>query len=435
MKRLLLLMNALVLFVLGGTIYAIDDGTAALVGDIVVVGTDSNIYTVDFVDAVTHQLTEDASNTRRYQWPTWSNDGRLAYFCCDLRRTNDLSSFVYVSADGQTAGDLVYEGQGEAVIYAHWSPDNCTDGANCRDLALLINDVLGGGLAIELVRNRADETTSERIFRGSPFYYNWNPTGTQLVFHRNNTRIELYDLAQGDVTTRIDQLAPGSFQAPAWSPVDDRIVFGIANDEQTATDLVMLEDGALRTLVPDIQGLVSFLWAPDGSQIAYRVINDDGIGAVVVIDAETADVVGESQSNGAIAFFWSPDSSKIAYVSFDTSRRSVMQERQFISAAPQPAYQGQEATRLLWSIYDVGTHQDTAYTTFTPTYEMEYLFLYFDQFAPSHRIWSPNSTHIVYGEILGLRGNEAIVNILNIAQPEQSPVPIADGVLGIWSFE
>lgn len=435
MKRLLLFFPLVVVLILGHTAFAIDDGTDILSGDIAVVGNDFNIYTVDFTDEVTHQVTDDASDTRQYQWPTWSNDGRLAYFCCDLRRTNDLNAFAYVSADGETIGDLVYEGVGETVIYAHWSPSNCTDGANCRDLALLINDVMRGGLGIEMVRNRDSESSSNRIQSGSPFYYNWNPEGTQLVFHRNNTFVEFYDLAQGDVTSRVDALAPGSFQAPAWSPVDDRIIFGLANEAQTATDLVLFENGEIQALVNDIQGLVSFLWSPDGTKIAYRQINNDGIGSVIVIDAKTGNVIGESQSNGTIAFFWAPDSQKIAYVSFDVSQSSVEINNQFVNASDQLAYQAQDSDLLLWSVFNLNTLSDTPYATFAPTFEMEYIFLYFDQFAPSHQIWSPDSTHIVYSEVLGLRGTDAVVNILDITQPGQSPVPVADGVLGIWSFE
>ncbi|MCA9914207.1 MAG: hypothetical protein KC496_12710, partial [Anaerolineae bacterium] len=145
-------------------------------GRLAVVGSDYNIYTYSFADGAQVALTNDSTFSRRYQWPTWSNDGRLAYFCCDLRVARSSGSAAYVSSDGLEAGEVVYEGESEAIIYANWAPAACADDPECRDLALLINEIAEQTLSVEMVHHAA-ETTSERVDVGSPFYYQWSPDG------------------------------------------------------------------------------------------------------------------------------------------------------------------------------------------------------------------------------------------------------------------
>ena len=64
------------------SILAIDE-VNDLSGKIAIIGTDYNIYTYLADTNEQIQLTQDASADQRYQFPTWSTDGRLAYFCCE----------------------------------------------------------------------------------------------------------------------------------------------------------------------------------------------------------------------------------------------------------------------------------------------------------------------------------------------------------------
>ncbi|MDQ7034377.1 MAG: hypothetical protein Q9P01_05940 [Anaerolineae bacterium] len=401
------------------SVVAIGEDTSSIPGQIALVGADYNIFSYDFATSELTALSQDASLNRHYQWPTWSTDGRIAYFCCDLRATQDTDAQVYISADSISQGELVYEQSLASVIYAYWSPANCAsaDSTNCRDLALLMNDIGQGGLSVEMLHNGSDITTSQSIASGSPFYYHWNSQGTQLIFHRNGTRLDIYDIAQNDVSFAFDVPSSGLFQAAAWSPVDNRVLFGMSNDVRGQSDLVISDGDAIRTLVANVEGFVSFLWSPDGNNIAYRTLNSAGeFGAVVVVDSRTGDEVSRSTADGLIAFFWSPNSTKIAYLTITEQTRSRI--------------------LLGWSVLDIALGSDVQYSSFAPTYEMGYLIQYFDQFSPSHRLWSPDSRYLVYSEVVEVDGGiSPQVSVIDVNQPTSNPIKISDGVFGVWSYE
>lgn len=398
-------------------------------GQVVFVGGDYNIYTRDFLTGETSQLTDDASSNRHYQWPTWSFDGRLAYFCCDLQIANDFGSYAYVSGDGKQAGTEVYRGTGEAVIYAYWSPATCGDD-NCLDLALLINNIFENTLTIELVRDTTSVIQINTMGIGSPFYYSWSPQGNRIITHRNSRRVDIYDLTTGDYT-QLTSTSSGQFQAPDWSPVDDRLLYGERGEQINTIDLMVAEPGQPATaLVDDIRGLVSFAWSPDGQYVAYRIATNT-FGSVFVVDATTGEIVSRSENN-VVAFFWSPDSQRLAYLRLPASEDEFdlnAGSRIRISEAQQQTPAG-----LTWMTLDIETGLNRTHTTFLPTQEMVYLLLYFDQFERSHRIWSPDSTHIVYSEIANVQPLLQTVNVLDVTGPGSVPITIGEGVLGIWSF-
>lgn len=414
-------------------VFSIGEDLSDLPGRLALVGEDYNVYTFNFAENAALQLTDDASNSRRYQWPTWSTDGRLAYFCCDLSRTSDFSTQTFISSDGIASGEVAYEADGATVIYAAWSPGNCGDGANCRDLALLVNDVVRGGLFVEMVRNRTENTTSDRIGVGSPFYYHWSNNGSQLIFHRNNRRVDIFDVAAGDVTDSLGVQSTGAYQAPVWSPIDDRVLFGVAGQDRRTTDLVISDAGDNRVLVEGIDGLVSFLWSPDGRYVAYRTIASSYTSPLIVLDVETGAVVSQTVNVGILSFFWSPDSRRIAFVTVGAQRsQSTARVNNVLGQEQQQRIQ--DLPTALWSVLDLETDVETELVEFSPTYEMGYLLQYFDQFAPSHRVWSPDSTQLVYSE-LRVEGDELRPSVNIVDVENASTNSIAEAVFGIWSFE
>jgi len=394
-----------------------------LPGHIAYVGADFNIYNLNLNDYSSEQLTDDAGETRRYQWPTWSTDGRLAYFSMSFEEGKFLTS-AYVSADGQDAGDLVYTGP-EYFNYAYWSPGNCEAAANCRDLAVLLSSQTRG-MFVELIRDGLEDAQSMTAgLGGPPFYYSWSPDGGRMLWQRNNQRFDIYDANEDRVTDTLTQI-PGFILAPAWSPVDDRLLFGTRGEDNT-TDLVIVGDDSIITLAEGLTGLVSFSWSPDGNLVAYREQTQQGFGSLIVADAVTAETVARTPANGVISFFWSPDSQQIAYLTFATPPGSFSAGSSRIVAQPQ-----QPPLGIAWSILDVSTESVKQYGSFLPTEETIYLMTYFDQFAQSHRVWSPDSKHILYSE---LTPAGPVINLLDTSQVGSVPFSIAEGVIGVWSFE
>lgn len=125
-----------------------------------------------------------------------------------------------------------------------------------------------------------------------------------------------------------------------------------------------------------------------------------------------------------LAFFWSPDSDQIAYVT-----TTAVSPGSF-SAKMSSARQGTGG--LSWSVLDVESGAVRSYGSFVPTEQMLYVLTYFDQFAQSHRLWSPDSRHLVYSEMTA--NSEAMISLLDTTQETSVPLFIAEGLVGIWSF-
>jgi len=416
MYRRIIIAILLVFMSISITVAQDDSLPEDLPGRIAYVGEDANVYVLNLAADELITLTDDATATRRYQWPTWATNGKLAYFCCDPATADEINVQVYISADGFAPGEEVYSQQERLITYMYWAPADCDSGNKCRDLALL----LGGGSAfdVRLVRD-SDSTSSDRLLgRGSPFYYSWSPDGGQLLTQRNNQRFDIFEV-EAETSERLEP-SPGLTQAPSWSPVDERVLIGVLDIEAQATDLVVVEaDDTLTVLAEDVTGFIGANWSPDGQRVAYRTLTED-YNDIFVLDAVNGEVVTRTREADVIAFFWSPDSSKIAYVTPATTAGSIS------TRAQQPDLE------LSWSILDTASGETWRYPRFTPTNEMIYMFNFFDQFAQSHSFWSPDSTHLVFAEVVS--GDTGVISLLDTEAPDAVPFSVANGVIGIWSY-
>jgi TolB protein len=145
----------------------------------------------------------------------------------------------------------------------------------------------------------------------------------------------------------------------------------------------------------------------------------------MVLDALTGETIARSTSTGAIAFFWSPDSQQVAYLTLASAGGTF-------SASHLQAQGPTQPVGIAWSILDVSSGEVRQYGQFFPTQETLYLMQFFDQFAQSHRIWSPDSRHLLYSEVTT---SGPVINLLDTAQRGSVPISVAEGVIGIWSYE
>ncbi|TVR20095.1 MAG: hypothetical protein EA396_11300 [Anaerolineaceae bacterium] len=392
-------------------------------GTIAYIGTDYNIATFDLRAGQVSVLTDDASRTRRYQWPTWANDGRLAYFCCDPSGGQPFTQ-IFISDDGLSSGDLRHVAPNTVFNHASWSPRHCDASDDCRDLAVLLSIIDRNTLSVDIIRDGDDDAGPVRVGLGAPFYYSWSPDGGRLLTQRDVRRLDVFDLASGSS----EQLpyAPGFFPAPHWSPVDDRLLVGVLNDG--ATDLAIIANEQVRVLRSTLRGELSFNWSPSGDYVAYRTVDNDSASDLIVIDAVTGELVTQTDDS-AFAFFWSPDSRLLAYVTIATPPGTFNIAH---TPASSDLIQRVQEDGLRWSVLDVATGQTRNYGSFIPTADMIYLLLYFNQFAQSHSIWSPDSSHIVFGEVLA--EGRRTVSILDTTRRDAVPFAIADGLVGVWSY-
>ena len=119
-----------------------------------------------------------------------------------------------------------------------------------------------------------------------------------------------------------------------------------------------------------------------------------------------------------LAFFWSPDGSRIATLVVEPRGIGPSGQSGVVFIA-QPA-----PTRLHWEVTTLADNAHQRFAAFEPSDEFLNLLPYFDQYALSLNLWSPDSTRLVYGTTDG-------VHTLHIS--DGSTTKISDGTQGFWA--
>ena len=165
----------------------------------------------------------------------------------------------------------------------------------------------------------------------------------------------------------------------------------------------------------------AFAWSADGRHIAWT----DLVGPLVVVDAGTGREVARTPTTGVLAFFWSPTGDRLAYITANSTPAGSF-------SAKRTAQQNAPA-RLTWNLLTVADGAIQRAASFIPTNEQAYLLGYFGQFALSHRVWSPDGTRIVYGDMV--TPNEPVIRVLDVSGPQPDVFTVGPGMLGVWSFQ
>ena len=338
----------------------------------------------------------------RAQFPAWSSDGnRLAVIVGDM--AGGRVDVVDVAAGDDPA--TVYRADGRAPIYLAWSPDD-------RTLAVLANRA-GGGLALDLVDvARALEGDAEAIrpfAQGAPFYWSWSRTGRSLLVHvdvMGPTRLAgLTGIDAFDVRRPLPD--PGAFQSPALSaseryvayaaltPAGERRVVVAPNPEVPAAGLFT------RTLPH--RGQAALAWRPGREQLAVQsaaVPAPHAYGPVDLLDVASGEVT-RLTDDPVVASWWSPDGRWLATLSpvGGGGQRTVQASAgagagRLQPVAERPVQRGNALLSL--KVIDADTLQTRLLGAFVPSplFAGQYL-PFFDQYARSHRLWSPDSDALV----------------------------------------
>lgn len=365
-------------------------------------------------------LTSDASATLRYQHLTWSPDGaRLAY----------VQSYLF--GDSLIIHDLatdttqtVFTSEEEYVIYVYWSP-------NETQLSFLT----GGGLPADLELYLADLSSGEvrTLAQAQPLYWAFSPSGDDIALHLNSSMPEasLNIVAASNPTTGtqlVDQI-PGLFQSPAWHP-DGQTLFTATSDSIGHTQILRFTPGQEPNPVYGGFGRVAFSPSPDGEYLALIEFPDpnrpDTVGSLRVISLSSNETVVSLREASYLAFFWSPDSSHLLYFSLDSSPENEQQGDSTRHAKPL-------AQAITLSAYVVAIRDGNSTrlaTGFQPAQEFAQMLLFFDQYARSHTLWSPDSSAILLSGVSS--SGEAMVWLYDAANV-QPPRLLLAGIYAIFS--
>ena len=87
---------------------------------------------------------------------------------------------------------------------------------------------------------------------------------------------------------------------------------------------------------------------------------------------------------------------------------------------------------MTWKVVSLLDRQLTSLSTFLPTESFASLIPYFDQYAQSIRIWSPDSSALVYGA-QEKDDSESVYVVAVDGRTEAQR--IAAGTIGVWSWQ
>ena len=353
-----------------------------------------------------------------FAWPTWSPLGDRVAFSGLLEEESHVGTFrLFVGGDDDLTAQSIYVNEpGMGFIspgiphYSLWSPDGSR-------LAFMASAPEGLTLFVDGLEEGGGR---QAVVRTSPLWATWSADSQLLLVH-GGERHYVADFHNGFELTDVP-LTTVSYRVPAWNPGGQRITF-ISEDGSGGYGLYFGGvDAGGRSLVEHVADRSAFLWSPDGEflAVARRSLQFSGLvyESLGVFSADGKEPIVEVDEI-LLAFFWSPDSAKLAYVAVTDKTRSENVMR--------------------WKVLDVREGETRALVDFRPTGEQFTMFQFFDQYAQSHTLWSPDSGSLVFaGEIMSegilVSYDQAVIPHIIVLNTGLLPTHevIADGFVAFW---
>ena len=357
-----------------------------------------------------------------FTWPTWSPDGRRLAFSGVTGGGEEprVSLYAFNTVNGQLRELHVRESGIRGIVaqgaphYLIWAPDGshlAFIGNSNRGLTLYLDDL-------------ADDVGPLPTLDRGPLYLDWSPDSRHLLVHRDLKHL-IVDAEDGRASEiPIDSQGIG-YRAPAWRPVEDEITF-VSSDTYGRYWLYTADvDAKGQTLVGTVPSGAAFMWSADGEFLAvtdpervltYRPLQLLVYQRVSLFKDGTRRHPTEIKDD-VVAFFWSPDSTKLAYVT--------------LTRVP---------GTMRWNILSVADGERWPLVDFVPSLDQVTVFQFFDQYARSHTLWSPDSKSLVFagrvagGSLSASFGQQPASSIIVIGTERRPTVDaIASGTLGLWS--
>ena len=386
-----------------------------------------------------HTIDERGENPRdfpaagfNFQFPAWSPDGsRIAAIGIGPGGTG---VFVFDTRSKEPPRPITaFQAEDHPPFYLYWTPDS-------RQVTFLTSE--RQNLALRIAP--ADGSGEGAVIReGQPMYWALSESA-RLVVHSGGIGDEAFlgELGLDGGTIEPSGLPPGPFRAPAVS-AGQRRAYEVTESDGSERIVIDARNDSIRKEIA-VAGLAVFGFSPAGSELAY-VANPTPVaaggqipfGPLRVIDP----VSGHDRlllDGDVVAFFWAPDGRSIAAFRISTSEEEQNSARTggatlAVARPRQPATRESAAApgvilRLVFIDVPSGQvrHQRSA--------RLSELFVnqvlpYFDQYALSHRFWSPDSEAIV----LPLVDDRPEPQITVIPADGSEPRALGPGTIAFWS--
>lgn len=396
---------------------------ADAINRIVYVDDEGDLYTVDpGGEDRRRALPEDAGQLddpggaaiSAVNWPAWSPVGERIAFSWVSRTAGRLAVRLLVTDLESGRVTRIYENPPDVPPgiapnlphYISWSPDG-------GRLAFLT--MTASGQTLFLTRSDGSGPV-QPVASGAPFFPIWAPGSDRLLIHLAD---QLYEVEVG-AAPRSLAAASRAYRVPAWSPDGRRIAFVEETPDEPRLIVEDRPSGERRPLGAVRPG-VALTGSPRRAELAvsqppapggaYR-----GIEIVDLGDGARRSIVKED----LLAYFWSPDGRQIAYVGVDLNE-----------------------SELYWAVVGADGRGRRRLISFLPSRDTMTALTFFDQYASSVRVWSPDSRSLVFAGRLAqpVRGNGHAGGAAHLdhiyvldSSGEVPPRAVGLGTLGFWSW-
>jgi TolB protein len=365
-----------------------------------------------------------------FQFPAWSPDGtRIAAIGAGSDGKGLIDVFTArTTGAGETDPPIIYESTDRPPFYLYWRPDS-------KALTFLTSEATDIALRIA----PADGSHTEAIVRhGSPLYWDF-ADHDRLLVHIGITGADAFlgEIDLAGATKEPAVLAPGAFRAPLISNDYKDRAYVVPSSDSAGTLVLETRDGSSRHTTP-VFGLAALGFDPSGTNLAFispKTAQDQAIGIPIgplrILDSGTG-AVTTLRDGSVVAFFWAPDGRTVAALQLDVAGGGGVASAAAVRtvAAPLAAASPSPGVGLRLVFVDVATGALRS----ERQVQLSALFLtqllpFFDQYALSHRVWSPDSASIA----LPLVGDGGANQIFVIRADGSGFNRVADGTTAFWS--
>ena len=313
-----------------------------------------------------------------YTWPTWSPESdRLAASRIIVDGNSALFSLEVLDASTGRA-TLIYDNEpGTLPIaqgsphYIYWSPDG-------KHLTFIASTP--GELAL-FITTPGEGVAPTRLAGQGPLYFSWADNSSAFLVHRGTDLLLTTLSPSGDHLQGPQPVGLGSlgFRAPVLSRDGSKMAYVAEEDGEqflSVSDAQPQLPNAERLL--KVGSVSAFLRSPTRDEVAVADATTGPLYERVSLVALDGTAARALVTEPLLAFFWSPDGEKIAYFNYDPAARS-------------------------FTLKYVDRTEGTPVTLaeFLPSPEFLTMITFFDQYAYSNSIWSPDSTKIVFSGAIG----------------------------------
>jgi TolB protein len=389
---------------------------------IAVVGADGALATVDDHggSVVSHPV-----NGVTFQFPAWSPDGSRVAAIGNATGSGGVYVFQARGTGGAdpaapTEPTVIYRSPDKQPFYLYWSPDS-------RQVTFLTTEPVGLALRVA----PADASSPGAILRqGAPLYWDWvDPTRALVNIAAGGPDAFLGEVGLDGAAGQPAATA-GVFRSPAMTRDGSRRAYVVNADQGAETIVIESRQGGDRHEIP-VPGLPAIAFAPGGTSLAFIAPSATGsqpaalpIGPLRIVDVGSGSV--RTILDGLIvAFFWSPDGKTIA-----TLRIPAPADAASTAGLVPPSLGAASGYLVRLAFIDVATGdvRSTREVQVTELFGLQVL-PFFDQYALSHRLWSPDSRSL----LLPLVGDDGTDGLVVLPADGSDSRIVAKGEMGFWS--